>query len=123
MGLFSKKDERGVERPEMFEPVDPVNYNSVLDYLVGLSKPEYDKMIKVTGIYRDANKSAAKVLGIKDEPITTIKADTPPDDDLDAELDKALADGLDFEELDGTPEPPKPKKAQATDKKIEVSED
>ena len=122
MGLFSKKDERGVERPEMFEPVDPVNYNSVLDYLVGLSKPEYDKMIKVTGIYRDANKSAAKVLGIKDEPITTIKNEAPSEESIDQELDSLLDTDIPFL-TDDEPDLPKPKKSQATDKKIAVSED
>lgn len=97
MSIFGNK--KKAELPPLVltdEPeADPVNYNSVLDYLVGLSNRDYDKLCKVAAIYRTANKDAAKVLGIKDEPTsvlaehpeTTEAAELP---DIDAELDNEL---------------------------------
>ena len=44
--LFGKR-KRGVSQPvnipEGMKPEDPVNYNSVLDYLVGLSNDDFKK--------------------------------------------------------------------------------
>lgn len=99
-------------------PEDPVNYNSVLDYLVGLSKSDYTKMIKSAEIYRDANSKVAKVIGIKDEPTTTIKNDRP--EITDEDLDDLLENGMNF--IDEGPVQDKPKKAQSPNKKIEVQE-
>ena len=109
----------------MVEP-NPVNYDSVLDYLVGLDAKEYDKLLKVAVIYRDANKSAAKVLGVKDQPTTKLKDDTPTDDELDEALDGLLETHPDDLKvaLATAPEPTEPKKEQAPskDKKITVNE-
>lgn len=124
-GLFGKRKEVGGEPvtiPAALQPEDPVNYNSVLDYVVGLSDKDYKTMTASAEIYRDANKKVAKLLGIKDEPTTTIKTDKPElgeeelDDMLNADPDKLKAAFL-----DDTPAE-KPKKAQSTERKIEVKE-
>lgn len=122
-GLFSKRkgDSTPVVVPEALMQEDPVNYNSVLDYLVGLSKADYAKMTKSAEIYREANTKVAKVIGVKDEPTTSIRNDKPElgEEELDAMLN-AHPDDLSAAFLDDAPESPKPKKAQASDKKVEV---
>lgn len=92
MGIFTRnKKHKDVELSPVLQPEDPVNYNSVLDYLVGLSRYDYDKLLKVTNIYREANKTAAKVLGVNNEPTTTIVSDKPSEEEIEDALDKALA--------------------------------
>lgn len=126
-GLTKKRETQKVELPAaiMAEP-NPVNYDSVLDYLVGLDAKEYDKLLKVAVIYRDANKSAAKVLGVKDQPTTKLKDDTPTDDELDEALDGLLETHPDDLKaaMATAPEPTEHKKEQAPskDKKITVNE-
>lgn len=122
---FLKRDKKAkvsgaVQLPEAFMPEDPVNYNSVLDYLVGLSDKDYKKMTGSVEIYREANKKVAKLVGIKDEPTTSIAPHTEvSDEQLNDMLD---ADPKELKQafIDDGPETPKPKKAQATDKKVEV---
>jgi hypothetical protein len=108
--------------PEAMMPEDPVNYNCVLDYLVGLSKADYRKMTSSAEIYREANVKVAKVIGIKDEPTTSIKTEKP--ELSDDELTDMLSADLDALQTAFIDEPledmPKPKKAQASDKKVEV---
>ena len=109
-----------VELPEAFMPEDPVNYNSVLDYLVGLSDKDYKKMTGSVDIYREANKKVAKLVGIKDEPTTSI---TPHSEVSEQQLDEMLeADPKELKQafIDDGPVSEKPKKAQATEKKVEV---
>lgn len=79
MGIFNKNNRKDVIRllnsrePEIEEQqLTEVDYNSALDYLVGLSNRDYDKIIKVSVIYRSANKEASKVLGIKEEATTAL---------------------------------------------------
>lgn len=125
-GLFGKR-KKGVSEPVSvpvgMQPEDPVNYNSVLDYIVGLSDKDYKKMTSSAEIYREANKKVAKLLGIKDEPTTSISTDKAEitDDDLDTML-SADADELKQAFLDDGPATQKPKKAQSTDTKVEVKE-
>lgn len=88
--LFGKRVARPVELPVILQPENPVNYDSVLDYLVGLAQKDYDKLIKVTGIYRDANKSAARVLGVKDQPTTTLVSEQQTEEEIDSDLDGLL---------------------------------
>lgn len=125
-GLFGKRNEVGGEPvtiPAALQPEDPVNYNSVLDYVVGLSDKDYKTMTASAEIYRDANKKVAKLLGIKDEPTTTISTERPEigDDELDAMLAAEPGD-LAAAFIDDAPVSPKPKKAQSTERKIEVKE-
>lgn len=77
MGLFDRK--KRVELPPLLsdEEIDaalepPVNYQSVVDYLVDLPKLDYEKLLKVVDIYRNADKDVAKTLGIKLQPTATI---------------------------------------------------
>lgn len=90
-----------------------ISYNSVLDYLVGLSDDDHDKIFKVSAIYRKANKQASEVLGVEDQAINTIgelPATTEPttDDDVsDDELDAMLNGDTPFIE-----DEPKPKRAK-----------
>ena len=72
-GLFGKRKKGAPELmpiPAAFQPEDPVNYNSVLDYVVGLSDKDYKKLTASAEIYRDANKKVAKLLGIKENRLT-----------------------------------------------------
>jgi len=125
-GLFGKRKRGATEPvtiPASMQPEDPVNYNSVLDYVVGLSDKDYKKLTASAEIYREANKKVAKLLGIKDEPTTTISTEKPDttDDELDAML-AANPDELAAAFIDDAPVTPKPKKAQSTERKIEVKE-
>lgn len=120
---FNKPKKKPVELPQVLtEQENPVNYNTVLDYLVGLSQREYEKILKVSSIYRKANKDAAKILGVKDEPTVTLKEEKPTDDQIDDALDTALVatkDGY-LEELELTTSD-QPKKSQAAEKKIDIN--
>lgn len=49
-----------------------VNYETVVDYLLGLSDSEYKTVIEVTNIHRKANEDAAKVRGIELAPTSFI---------------------------------------------------
>ena len=126
-GIFGKRKKGASEPvsiPASMQPEDPVNYNSVLDYVVGLSDKDYKKLTASAEIYREANKKVAKLLGIKDEPTTTITTEKPEisDDDLDSML-AANPDELASAFIDDGPETPKAKKAQSTTKKIEVGDE
>lgn len=125
-GLFGKRKKGASEPvsiPAAMQPEDPVNYNSVLDYIVGLSDKDYKKMTASAEIYRDANKKVAKLLGIKDEPTTSITTERQEvsDDDLDNML-AADSEDLAAAFIDDAPVSPKPKKAHSTERKIEVKE-
>lgn len=122
--LFKKREPKQVELPAaLMAEQNPVNYDSVLDYLVGLDSKEYDKLLKVAVIYRDANKSAAKVLGVKDQPTTKLKDDKPTDDEVGAALDQLLeTDPEDLKHsLENAPETPENKKEQAPSKSTKIT--
>lgn len=77
MGLFGNKKR---ELPPLIsdeELFPSVNYDSVLDWLLGLSVQEYSQVLQVAGIHRKAIEEAAKVLGKPNEPTTQI--DDPRD--------------------------------------------
>jgi len=124
-GLFGKRKRGATEPvsiPAALQPEDPVNYNSVLDYLVGLSGDDFKKMTKSAEIYRKANKEVAELIGVADEPTTSITTERPEIED--AELDAMLAapaDELAQAFIDDEPAT-KAKKKQSPEKKIEVKE-
>lgn len=122
MGLFATKSKKKAPLPSVFsQPENPVNYNSVLDYLVGLSAAEYTKMTTVTAIYREANEKVAEVLGVPDQPTTTLVTPKPTDEEIDEGLDAAMEiDEIDFETTD-EPAVEEPKKEQAPSTKINIS--
>lgn len=107
MGLFGKKKRELaplISDEELDAMGDPaVNFNSVVEYLEGLSRYEFDKLLKVVNIYRNANKDVHKVLGIKDEPTTTIVKESREEASLDEDSDIA-------DLLEDTPPAEKPKK-------------
>ena len=121
MGLFDRKAKPSIESipPVLTTPEDPVNYNSVLDYLTGLSDGDYKKMTKSAEIYRAANEKVAAIVGIENEPTTALTTPKPSDEEIDDALDDALAGT--FVATD-EPEAPKPTKAQAPKTKIEIKD-
>lgn len=117
MGLFNKKKTNVFDLLDEPDIEPAVNYNTVLDYLVGLSRYDYDKILKVSGIYRTANKEAARVLGVKDEPSTAIKEQPAPEqvepsDMLQDPDDELAAAFLTDDEPDFIETPPKAKKSK-----------
>lgn len=128
MGILDNFKRKNADRspvvvPEAMKVQDPVNYNSVLDYLVGLSPEDFKKMTKSAEIYRKANKDVASLIGVEDEPTTSISTEKPEisDDDLDAML-SADKDELTTAFLEDEIPADTKKKPQATEKKIEVKE-
>lgn len=85
MGLFGKKREFPPLLSDDSTPV--INFNTVVEYLEGLSKSDLDKLLKVVNIYRNANKDVNKVLGIKDEPSVTIDKESLAEAELDSDDD------------------------------------
>ncbi len=87
MRLFSKS--KAAPAPE-------ITYDEVVDYLRDLAQTDYTKIIKVVGIYRDADKSVKKVLNIQDVPtdVNHIEPLSLLEDD-DTELGNFLDDNQD----------------------------
>lgn len=86
----SKREPQAVEIPAILQPDDPVNYNSVLDWLLGLSDKDYKTMLDVVQVYREAGKTTAKLLKIKDQPTTELLPAKPTEDEVDTQLDGLL---------------------------------
>lgn len=125
--LRTKRERQPVEALAILKPENPVNYDSVLDYLAGLSEEDYKKITKVTGIYREANRKAATVLDVEDQPTSALVEPKPSEDEIDQALDSMLDEpdlATAFLEDDEQPEPA-PKKAQApsASTKVTVSEE
>lgn len=91
MGIFSnKKGEREVKPialPAILQPEEPVNYDTVLDWLLRLDDKDYKIMLEVVEVYRNANKTSAKLLA-KAHPTSQLHALT--DDEIDKGLDAVL---------------------------------
>ena len=67
MGIFNKNN-------KLVEAVDqPANYNTALDYLIGLSAEDFAKVVKIAEAYRQTDYVAAGILGIENKPSTFIK--------------------------------------------------
>lgn len=109
MGIFDKKKSEPLPALISDEELEEslVNYNTVLDWLVGLSDQDYEKVHKVANIYRNANKDACSVLGVKDEPTTFIN---DPKDELQTIPPVIIDKEPEFLELDE----PKSKKVKVT---------
>jgi len=116
----SKREPQQVDIPAIMQPEEPVNYNSVLDYLVGLSDKDYRKMTGSAEVYRKANKDVAKIVGIKDEPTHTLLPEKPSEEQIDAELDGLLETHPDDlrAALENEPTAEKPHKAQSATTKV-----
>lgn len=122
--LFGKRVAMPEPMPAILEPQNPVNYDSVLDWMLGLSDKDYKKMLEVVNIYRTANKDAAKVLKVKDEPTTQLVSNNPTEQEIDDSLDDLLE--MDDETLKATitaeePEAPKKLQSPSNHKKVSVN--
>lgn len=110
MSLFSKRKK---VMPALIsdEELDAtcLNYNTVLEYLVGLSGDDYTKICQVAAVYRQADFEACKVLGVENEPTTFI---TPPEQETEP---SSVGDDF-IDMLEETP------KAKSKSKKIKVNE-
>lgn len=124
--VFGSRQAKPVDLPAILEPVDPVNYDSVLDWMLGLSDKDYKTMLDVVNIYREANKKAAGVLGVKDQPTTTIKLPKLSDKQIDQDLDALLeTDPRDLKAAIVAEKPktaPKKSQSPSKDKKITVND-
>lgn len=94
--LFGERDPlafkpgKAWQMPALLEPNDPVNYDSVLDWMLGLSEAEYKLMRQVITIYRDADQKAAQALGVEVKPTTFIKGKKLTSKQIDDGLDQLL---------------------------------
>lgn len=128
MGILDNLKRKSADRPPVVIPEamkmqDPVNYNSVLDYLVGLSQDDFKKMTKSAEIYRKANRDVAGLIGVEDEPTTSIQTTQPEleDEDLDNLL-SANKDDLTTAFLEDEIPTDKAKKPHAPERKIEIND-
>lgn len=88
MGLFGNKKKSKLDdwkpgqylRPDGDMEIIPaaVNYESVVEFLTGLSDQDYAHIGKVVKIYRKADKDVANYLGVENEPTTFINPPEPP---------------------------------------------
>ncbi len=124
--LKRREPKERMELPAILQPENPVNYNSVLDYMIGLSDKDYKKLTGSAEVYRKANKDVAKIVGIKDEPTHALMPEKQTDEQVDQDLDNLLnEDDLTTAFLeDDTPAADEPKKPQAPSKpkQIDVKE-
>ena len=81
--LFTKRKQKPAPQPT--DPLSGVNYNTVVEWLVGLSTADHLMVLRSAKIYRKADREVAKTLGIKNEPVTFIHPPKPIDigDELD----------------------------------------
>lgn len=94
MGLRDKflgsRQTKPVVLPAILEPTDPVNFDSVIDWMIGLSEPERKQVDQVITIYRDANTKAASALGVSEKATSFIKPKKLTDKQIDSDLDGLL---------------------------------
>lgn len=94
MRLFGNKKQ---PLPELITEADydeVANYESALNYLVGLSGDDYTKVTQVAAIHRQANYEAAKVLGVDDAPTTFIYPPEPAEPTDEPDFLDGLKDDL-----------------------------
>lgn len=120
----SKREAQAVELPAILQPEDPVNYNSVLDWLLGLSDKDYKTMLDVVNVYREAGKTTAKLLKIKDQPTTALLPTAPSEEQIDSQLDGLLETHPDDLKaaIMNAPDPEDKKTSKQKIKQIQVKE-
>ncbi len=80
MGLFNRN-----KRPSVFTDTNGVSYQEVVDYLTEMDQPGFNKLLKVVGVYRSADRDVKKILNIKDQPVQSVSLERnflDDDDDL-----------------------------------------
>lgn len=111
MGLLNRKDKLQTLPPisinddgEVTRYEEAVNYNSVVDWLCGLSDEDYARTCEVAAIYRKANADAAKALGVEVEVSSFITEPEQPDTRTEEEReDDFLNDELETAFLEDEP--------------------
>lgn len=78
MDIFKR---RKSELPPLISDEELVDYNAVLNYLVGLSDADYKKVLQVADIYRKADQDASTALGVDREITTFIHPPEEPETD------------------------------------------
>lgn len=103
MGLFRKRKSQlpDLITDEELDFATGVNYNTVMEWLVGLSADDYTHVLKVADIYRKADQDVADYLKEPNEPTTFIR---PPADQV---TDPATAGNIADQMLDIEPKPKK----------------
>lgn len=118
----SRREPQPVEIPAILQPENPVNYDTVLDWLLGLSDKDYKTMLEVVNVYRDAGKTTAKLLKIKDQPTTELLPSKPTEDEVDQQLDGLLETHPDDLRAALESEPAPENKTNSKAKKVTVKE-
>lgn len=114
MSLFGNKKQ---ELPPLItdeELFPSVNFDTVLEWLVGLSAKDYAKVCEVARIHRVADQQSAAVLGRSAEPTTFID---DPKDKLQTMPTLVIDKEPDFLEEDEKPKTKTPKSKKVTVKK------
>lgn len=111
MGLFGKSQP---ELPENWLDDEPaqeagVDHNSVLDYLLQLKSDDYQKLLKLADIFRNANKEAGELIPQYDPD--HVEAKQPADED--AQLDKLVDDELEAAFIEDNSNAPKKVKVKS----------
>lgn len=81
--LRGKKSPLDLKPGQPIWAIDPtiedqaVNFNTVLEWLIGLGDDDYNKVVKVSGIHRKAYGDAADALGEPLDPTTFINPPEP----------------------------------------------
>lgn len=124
MQLFGNKKK---ELPPLAEvAATGASYEQVVDFLVGLNKSDFDKVIKVANIYRAAEQEVAKTTGMKQEqvpPLFKTQATKPllSPGVVDLDDDDELIAAFEGSEPDEPPIPVKKSKIKATVKNEKVN--
>lgn len=92
---FLKKSIDNIEIPEIKS--NALDYNEVLNYLVDLPEDEYEKLLKVANIYRQAERQVADVLQPEatvepDQAKAALPTEQPSSDEVADEINAMLKD-------------------------------
>lgn len=93
--LFNKREnplgwKPGKPMPAILEPDDPVNIDSVVDWMAGLSDTDYKQITKVIEAYREADDKVFAILGNSRRATTFLKPKKISRKQVDGELDMLL---------------------------------
>jgi len=88
--ILFKRTPKPIVLPAILEPSDPVNFDSVLDWAVGLSSEDYDKFFQIANIYRTADVDAGLVLGVKHKAVNKLMPKKLTGKQIDDGLDLML---------------------------------
>lgn len=72
MGIFNKKAIKDLPPLLSTAEIEGANYDQVLDFLVSVNDADFDKIIKVAGLYRKTHCDVADVTGLKLEAVPSI---------------------------------------------------